>query len=47
MVAERRADYSPTTPIAKTAVDQLEVGKEIVRRWVMQEPAQSLLAPAA
>lgn len=36
MVAEHRADYSSTTAVAKAVADQLGIGKETVRRWVVQ-----------
>jgi len=36
MVAEHRADYGSTTAVAKAVADQLGIGKETVRRWVVQ-----------
>lgn len=36
MVAEHRADYSSVTAVAKAVADQLGIGKETVRRWVVQ-----------
>jgi transposase len=36
MVAEHRADYHSTTAVAKAVADQLGIGKETVRRWVVQ-----------
>jgi transposase-like protein len=36
MVAEHRADYSSVTAVAKAVADQLGLGKETVRRWVVQ-----------
>lgn len=36
MVAEHRSDYPSVTAVAKAVADQLGVGKETVRRWVVQ-----------
>ena len=36
MVAEHRADYGSTTAVAKAVADQVGIGKETVRRWVVQ-----------
>ena len=36
MVAEHRADYSSITAVSKAVADQLGIGKETVRRWVVQ-----------
>lgn len=36
MVSEHRTDYSSTTAVAKAVADQLGIGKETVRRWVVQ-----------
>lgn len=41
MVAEHRADYGSTTAIAKAVADQLGIGKETVRRWVIQADIDS------
>lgn len=36
MVAEHRSDYPSVTAVAKAVADQLGIGKETVRRWVVQ-----------
>lgn len=36
MVADHRADYGSTTAVATAVADQLGIGKETVRRWVVQ-----------
>ena len=36
MVAEHRADYSSTTAVAKVVAHQRGIGKQNVRRWVVQ-----------
>ena len=41
MVAEHRADYGSTTAVAKAVADQLGIGKETVRRWVIQADIDS------
>lgn len=36
MVAEHQADYSSVTAVSKVVAEQLGLGKETVRRWVVQ-----------
>ena len=36
MVAEHRSDYPSVTAVSKAVADQLGIGKETVRRWVVQ-----------
>lgn len=36
MVAEHQGDYSSVTAVSKVVADQLGLGKETVRRWVVQ-----------
>ncbi|GGA75371.1 hypothetical protein GCM10011490_27670 [Pseudoclavibacter endophyticus] len=36
MVAEHRSDYPSMTADSKAVADQLGIGKETVRRWVVQ-----------
>lgn len=36
MVAEHRADYSSVTAVSKVVAVQLGLGRETVRRWVVQ-----------
>lgn len=36
MVAEHQSDYPSVTAVAKAVADQLGIGKETVRRWVVQ-----------
>lgn len=36
MVAEHRGDYDSVTAVSKVVAEQLGLGKETVRRWVVQ-----------
>ncbi|GAA5107685.1 transposase [Haloechinothrix salitolerans] len=36
MVAEHRSDYPSVTAVSKVVAEQLGIGKETVRRWVVQ-----------
>jgi transposase len=47
LVREHRAEYSSTTAAAEAVARQLGVGKESVRRWVVQAETDGGIRPGA
>lgn len=47
IVAEHRGDYSSITAVSKAVADQLGIGKETVRRWVVQADIDAGNRPGA